>query len=189
VSKPSTSRSSSTALLTAAPKSWKTSGSLPFARRTGSRPGRTWEEIFIQNRPCAESRLVAVAPSEGARSRLIIMTSRPEVLPTFHFPARPQTAYSDSDSKASLEETTNIPSTVAADGRPKRPGLVSRAPSESSTRTIRPRHLSTKSQSAVPTLSNLNVRNSVQPTPKMTTSTGGTSSGAADLLRQAMMQR
>jgi hypothetical protein len=53
--------------------------------------------------------------------------------------------------------------------------------------------LSTKSQSAVPTLSNLNVGHSGIPTylksPKMANSNGGTSSGAADLLRQAMMQR
>ena len=120
------------------------------------------------------------------------MTSRPpEVAETFTFPARPQTANA-SDPRASRQETTNISPTATADGRPKRPGLVSRA-SESSTRTIRPRHLSSKSQSAVPTLSNLSVRNSALPTywqsHKMTTSTGGNSSGAADLLRQAMMQR
>jgi hypothetical protein len=119
------------------------------------------------------------------------MTSRPQdILPTFTFPARPQTASTDSSPRGSLRETTNIPSSAAVDGRSQRSGLASRAPSESSTRTIRPRHLSTKSQSAVPTLSNLNVGHSGLPTylksPKMTNSNGSTSSGAADLLRQAM---
>ncbi|KAH5807447.1 hypothetical protein HBI93_242720 [Parastagonospora nodorum] len=122
------------------------------------------------------------------------MTSRPrEALPTFDFPQRPQTASSALDPHADLQDTTNISSTPAVHGRSKRPGL-NRAPSESSsTKTIRPRHLSTKSQSAVPTLSNLNVGHSGLPTylksPKMPNSNGGTSSGAADLLRQAMMQR
>jgi hypothetical protein len=50
--------------------------------------------------------------------------------------------------------------------------------------------LHSKSQSAVPTLSNLNVGHNNLPTywqsPKMTNSNG---SGAADLLRQAMMPR
>ncbi|KAF2828746.1 hypothetical protein CC86DRAFT_465490 [Ophiobolus disseminans] len=125
------------------------------------------------------------------------MTSRPsEVAETFTFPARPrpQTA-GDADPRERLDENTTIASTAAVDGRPKRPGLVSRA-SESSTRTIRPRHLSSKSQSAVPTLSNLSVRNSALPTylksptkSKMATSAGANQSGAADLLRQAMMQR
>jgi hypothetical protein len=123
------------------------------------------------------------------------MTSRPrDSLPTFTFPARPQTALSAATSRDSLRETTAISSTAAVHGSSHtQPGLASRAPSESSTRTIRPRHLSTKSQSAVPTISNLSVGHSGLPTylksPKMTNANGSTSSGAADLLRQAMMQR
>jgi len=121
------------------------------------------------------------------------MTSRPsEVAETFTFPARPrpQTA-SDADPRA-LQHNTTIAPPSAVDGRPKRPGLVSRA-SESSTRTIRPRHISSKSQTTLPTLSSLSVANSALPTywrsPKMATSNGANQSGAADLLRQAMMQR
>jgi|TARA_R110002003_G_scaffold44_5_gene3212 protein-serine/threonine kinase len=123
------------------------------------------------------------------------MTSRPpEALPTFTFPPRPQTATEPDRRDSQVTTASTIASTPAVDGRPKppkRPALVSRASDSSS--TIRPRHLSTKSSSAIPTLSNLSVRNSGLPTywqsPKMTTSNGGTSSGAADLLRQAMMQR
>ncbi|KAH8732233.1 hypothetical protein GQ44DRAFT_697295 [Phaeosphaeriaceae sp. PMI808] len=142
------------------------------------------------------------------------MTSRPPQVvqvPTFSFPTRPQTAtsttssasrtnsysylHSLSSSTASRIETSNISSITTVHGRPSRPGLVSRV-SESSTQTIRSRHLSSKSQSAVPTLSHLNVGNNELPTylkspKKMTASHGsnGGSSGAADLLRQAMMQR
>jgi hypothetical protein len=92
---------------------------------------------------------------------------------------------------SSLSQTTNI-APAAIDGRPKL-----RA-SDSSTRTIttrpRPRHLLSKSQSILPTLSTLNVRNDTLPTylksPKMATSHGpNSSSGAQDLLRQAMTQR
>jgi hypothetical protein len=124
------------------------------------------------------------------------MTSRPATadqdLASFKFPARLSTSTTDSDSGASFRSTTAIPPSASADARPKRPGLKSRNSESSSTRTIRPRHVSQKSSSAIPTLSNLNVRNSTLPTywtaHKMNPSTGG-SSGAADLLRQAMMQR
>lgn len=126
------------------------------------------------------------------------MTSRPlqqEPLPTFVFPQRPHTASSDTTPRASPapQETTNIASSAVVHG-PKRPGLASsRAPSESSTKGRPRHHVHTKSQSAVPTLSNLNVGHNNSPTywqsPKMTNSNGATSSGAADLLRQAMMQR
>ncbi|KAH7400972.1 hypothetical protein DE146DRAFT_481676 [Phaeosphaeria sp. MPI-PUGE-AT-0046c] len=128
------------------------------------------------------------------------MTSRPQLqepLPTFTFPQRPHTASSDTTPRASPapQDSSNIASSAAVHGRPKRPGLASsRAPSESSTRSRPRHHVHTKSQSAVPTLSNLNVGHNNLPTywqsPKMTASNGApSSSGAADLLRQAMMQR
>ncbi|CAO2647762.1 Nn.00g086840.m01.CDS01 [Neocucurbitaria sp. VM-36] len=123
------------------------------------------------------------------------MTSRPEsrgLLVTSLSTSSPSSyPFADSFSTASLRETTNISSQSAAvDARPKRPGLVSRA-SESSTKTIRPRHhLRIKSSSVIPTLSTLNVGTTPSSrSPTMTTSTGAASSGAADLLRQAMMQR
>jgi hypothetical protein len=124
------------------------------------------------------------------------MTPRPATadpdLASFKFPARLSTSTTDSDSSASFRETTANPPRTTADARPKRPGLRSRNSESSSTRTIRPRHVSQKSSSAIPTISNLHVRNSTLPTywtaPKMNPSTGG-SSGAADLLRQAMLQR
>jgi len=104
--------------------------------------------------------------------------------------------YSSSPSRASLKETVKIASTQgpAVDASQQRPGLVSRA-SESSTRTIRPRHhLRNKSSSVVPTVSTLNVGTAPSTRqskshPKSNTMaqhTTGTSSGAADLLRQAM---
>lgn len=97
-----------------------------------------------------------------------------------------------SPSRTSLRATTTIPSpSTAVDARPNRPGLVSRA-SESSTKTIRPRHhLRIKSSSVIPTLSTLNVDKvpTTRPSPTMASTQGGNSSGAADLLRQAMMQR
>ena len=102
--------------------------------------------------------------------------------------------FSDSSSSraASLRETTKIPSKgPVADARPSRPGLVSRA-SESSTKTIRPRHhLRNKSSSVVPTLSTANIdkAHSTRQSPTMASHADGKTSGAADLLRQAMMQR
>ncbi|KAJ4377643.1 Serine/threonine-protein kinase [Neocucurbitaria cava] len=122
------------------------------------------------------------------------MTSRPEPggLVTSLSTSSPSSyPFADSFSRASLRDTSIISSQSAAvDARLKRPGLVSRA-SESSTKTIRPRHhLRIKSSSVIPTLSTLNVGTTPSSrSPTMTTSTGGTSSGAADLLRQAMMQR
>jgi hypothetical protein len=115
------------------------------------------------------------------------MTSLPrDRLPTFTFPACPKTAADTHDSRP---QTAKIPPSI--DGQ--RPGLTSRAPSQSSTRTIRPHHVSKKSLSAVPTISNLSVGHSELPTylksPKMANANGSTSSGAADLLRQAMMQK
>ncbi|XPS73511.1 Non-specific serine/threonine protein kinase [Ascochyta lentis] len=103
-----------------------------------------------------------------------------------------------STSRASLRATTTIPySAAAVDARPARPGLVSRASEISPTKASRPRrHLSTKSSSAVPTLSTLNASNNEKPTKpaarpppkfgKMTSTNGGAPSAAADLLRQAM---
>lgn len=80
------------------------------------------------------------------------------------------------------------PKSPALDALAIRPGLVSRA-SESSTKTLQPRHhIRNKSSSLVPTLSTLNVGtapNSRQPN-NMANTTTGSSSGAADLLRQAM---
>jgi hypothetical protein len=81
-----------------------------------------------------------------------------------------------------LTPNASIANPAAVD-RLLRPALPSRN-SESSTRTIRPRHIASKSQTTLPTLSSLNVTKA----PKMSTNEG-TSSGAADLLRQAMTQR
>jgi protein-serine/threonine kinase len=98
-----------------------------------------------------------------------------------------------SPSRRSLRETDKIPPKSPAVDAPnkQRPGLVSRA-SETSTKTIKPRHhLRNKSSSVVPTLSTLNVgtQPKTRPSPTMATHTAGASSGAADLLRQAMMQQ
>jgi protein-serine/threonine kinase len=129
---------------------------------------------------------------------VIIMTSRPTADPAdSSLSTSPQSdTYSSSPSRASLKETVKIASTQgpAVDASQQRPGLVSRA-SESSTRTIRPRHhLRNKSSSVVPTVSTLNVGTAPSTRqskshPKSNTMaqhTTGTSSGAADLLRQAM---
>jgi len=126
------------------------------------------------------------------------MTSRPTADPAdSSLSTSPQSdTYSSSPSRASLNETVKIASTQgpAVDASQQRPGLVSRA-SESSTRTIRPRHhLRNKSSSVVPTVSTLNVGTAPSTRqskshPKSNTMaqhTTGTSSGAADLLRQAM---
>jgi hypothetical protein len=129
---------------------------------------------------------------------VIIMTSRPPADPvSSSLSTSPASlTFSDSNSSssraASLRETTKIPSKgPVADARPSRPGLVSRA-SESSTKTIRPRHhLRNKSSSVVPTLSTANIdkAHSTRQSPTMASHADGKSSGAADLLRQAMMQR
>ena len=126
------------------------------------------------------------------------MTSRPRTAdPSLHFSTSSPSSYTfpARPSRTSLRETTNISSQSAAavDARPQRPGLVSRT-SEASTKTIRPgprHHLRVKSSSVIPTLSTLNVGNTpnTRQSPTMTSSSGQTSSGAADLLRQAMMQR
>ncbi|KAI4639389.1 hypothetical protein J4E93_009217 [Alternaria ventricosa] len=126
------------------------------------------------------------------------MTSRPTADPAdSSLSTSPQSdTYSSSPPRASLKETVKIASTQgpAVDASQQRPGLVSRA-SESSTRTIRPRHhLRNKSSSVVPTVSTLNVGTAPSTRqskshPKSNTMaqhTTGTSSGAADLLRQAM---
>ncbi|CAG5143763.1 uncharacterized protein ALTATR162_LOCUS1414 [Alternaria atra] len=121
------------------------------------------------------------------------MTSRPTADPADSSLSTSPTSdtYSSSPSRRSLRETTKIPTTKgsAVDALQQRPGLVSRA-SESSTKTIRPRHhLRNKSSSVVPTLSTLNV--GTAPSTRQTNTmaqhtTGNASSGAADLLRQAM---
>jgi hypothetical protein len=122
------------------------------------------------------------------------MTSRPPADPaSSSLSTSPASlTFSDTSSRASLRETTKIASKgPVADARPPRPGLVSRA-SESSTKTIRPRHhLRNKSSSVVPTLSTANIdkAHSTRPSPTMAAHADGKSSGAADLLRQAMMQR
>jgi hypothetical protein len=127
---------------------------------------------------------------------VIIMTSRPTADPAdSSLSTSPQSdTYSSSPSRLSLRETDKIASSKgpAVDALQQRPGLVSRA-SETSTKTIRPRHhLRNKSSSVVPTLSTLNVGTAPstrQSKPKNTTMAAhntGTSSGAADLLRQAM---
>ncbi|KAF1842471.1 uncharacterized protein K460DRAFT_185857 [Cucurbitaria berberidis CBS 394.84] len=128
------------------------------------------------------------------------MTSRPEsesrgVVTSLSTssPAPSTSPFADTLSRARLlRETNTIPSkSTAVDARPSnRPGLVSRA-SESSTKTIRPRHhLRIKSSSVIPTLSTPHVGTTPSSrSPTMTSSTGATSSGAADLLRQAMLQR
>ncbi|KAI4948159.1 hypothetical protein J4E91_006153 [Alternaria rosae] len=126
------------------------------------------------------------------------MTSRPTADPAdSSLSTSPQSdTYSSSPSRASLRETDKIapPKGPAVDASQQRPGLVSRA-SESSTKTIRPRHhLRNKSSSVVPTVSTLNVGTAPSTRqskshPKSNTMaqhTTGTSSGAADLLRQAM---
>ena len=97
-------------------------------------------------------------------------------------------------SRLSLREASTIPSTGAAvDARPLHPGLVNRAAEISPTKPSRPRrHLSSKSASAVPTLSTLNARHDKPASrlvPKMSSTNGGTPSAAADLLRQAMMHQ
>ncbi|KAL5388484.1 Serine/threonine-protein kinase [Paraphaeosphaeria sporulosa] len=94
---------------------------------------------------------------------------------------------------------TRPPSSRGADGNaPTRPALVSRAtgipvpPSPTRPRPRRSVHKSSKSTSAVPTLSSFAIPRAL-PTywlPTMTNSTGGASSQtAADLLRQVAMQR
>ncbi|KAF2788476.1 hypothetical protein K505DRAFT_328894 [Melanomma pulvis-pyrius CBS 109.77] len=83
----------------------------------------------------------------------------------------------------------------AADARPARPGLAARA-SDSAARPRPRRSILSKSSSAVPTLSTATSHHSSQrllpthwlPT-AMTTAGGASSTTAADLLRQAMMQR
>ncbi|KAH6616353.1 hypothetical protein C7974DRAFT_43479 [Boeremia exigua] len=139
------------------------------------------------------------------------MTSRPQHMdlvtssPATSSVRTASTASTASTSRASLRATTTtIPSSAAAvDARPARPGLVSRASEISPTKASRPRrHLSTKSSSAVPTLSALNASNNEKSAPtttatkpaarpppkfgKMTASNTGAPSAAADLLRQAM---
>ncbi|KAB2105775.1 Serine/threonine-protein kinase [Alternaria gaisen] len=122
------------------------------------------------------------------------MTSRPTADPADSSLSTSPTSdtYSSSPSRRSLRETTKItPPTKgsAVDALQQRPGLVSRA-SESSTKTIRPRHhLRNKSSSVVPTLSTLNVGTAPSTRQQNTMAqhtTGNSSSGAADLLRQAM---
>lgn len=111
----------------------------------------------------------------GRATATSLSTSSPS---RFAFPAIP--------SRPRQPDSSTIPSKSAAvDGPHNRPGLVSRA-SASSTKASRPRHLHahSKSSSLIPTLSTLT---HWQPT--MASSNAGTSSGAADLLRQAMMQR
>jgi hypothetical protein len=122
------------------------------------------------------------------------MTSRPTADPADSSLSTSPTSdtYSSSPSRRSLRETTKIPPPTkgsAVDALQQRPGLVSRA-SESSTKTIRPRHhLRNKSSSVVPTLSTLNVGTAPSTRQQNTMAqhtTGNSSSGAADLLRQAM---
>jgi hypothetical protein len=123
------------------------------------------------------------------------MTSRPPADPapsSLSTSRASSLSFSSSPSRASLRETSKIPTKgPVADARPQRPGLVSRA-SDSSTKTIRPRHhLRNKSSSVVPTLSTANIdkAHSTRHSPTMASHADGKSSGAADLLRQAMMQR
>ncbi|KAF2244037.1 hypothetical protein BU26DRAFT_569046 [Trematosphaeria pertusa] len=87
-------------------------------------------------------------------------------------------------------------SAAAADGRPKRPALVTRASENSPSSPARPRprprrSVLSKSSSAVPTLSTTSIPRAL-PTywlPSTMTTATGAGSTAADLLRQAMMQR
>ncbi|KAL6705757.1 Serine/threonine-protein kinase [Coniothyrium glycines] len=128
------------------------------------------------------------------------MTSRPRTTdPVASLSTSSPSSYAlpaASPSAASLRGTSTIssPTTAAVDARPQRPGLVSRA-SELPTKTTRPaprHHLRVKSSSVIPTLSTLNVGNTpnTRHSPTMASSNNGQpSSGAADLLRQAMMQR
>lgn len=134
------------------------------------------------------------------------MTSRPpaDPAPTSLSASPASDTFSSSPSRASLRDNSSYssaatitPSTTASKIRPKspavdalshRPGLVSRT-SDSSTKTIQPRHhIRNKSSSLVPTLSTLNVGTapSTRQPPTMASHAGTTSSGAADLLRQAM---
>nr|UVJ46734.1 SCHA [Curvularia lunata] len=128
------------------------------------------------------------------------MTSRPPADPaptSLSLSASPASDFfSSSPSRAnntlppSLRDASSKirPKSPAVDALQHRPGLVSRT-SDSSTKTLQPRHhIRNKSSSLVPTLSTLNVGtapNSRQP-PTMASNTAGSSSGAADLLRQAM---
>lgn len=133
-----------------------------------------------------------------ARILLIIMTSRPESAGSSlsHSSSSPfasfafATSFSRPSSLREASASNAPPKNAVADAHPShsRPGLVSRASASSPKGTTRPRHLHThsKSSSVIPTLSTLT---HWQPTKSMATSNGGASAGAADLLRQAMMQR
>ncbi|KAL6169285.1 Serine/threonine-protein kinase [Exserohilum turcicum] len=136
------------------------------------------------------------------------MTSRPPALPPpssasasaslSASPASDSFAYSSSPNPNALSLSLSLrddsprtrPKSPAVDAlQQHRPALVSRA-SDSSSKTLQPRHhIRNKSSSLVPTLSTLNVGTAPKPrqSPTMASShTGATSSGAADLLRQAM---
>ena len=134
------------------------------------------------------------------------MTSRPQHMdlvtssPATSSVRTASTESTASTSRTSLQATTTTipPSVAAVDARPARPGLVSRPTEISPTKPSRPRgHLSTKSSSAVPNPLALNANNNEKSAPtttkpatlrppkfgKMTSSTTGTPSAAAELLR------
>jgi len=119
------------------------------------------------------------------------MTSRPPAHPASTSSLSLSTSLPESDSlSTSPRRQPKIASKTPAVHalQHQRPGLVSRN-SDSSTKTLQPRHhLRNKSSSLVPTLSTLNVGTAPSPRqlPIMASHTTGTSSGAADLLRQAM---
>ncbi|RMZ71791.1 agc akt kinase [Pyrenophora seminiperda CCB06] len=119
------------------------------------------------------------------------MTSRPSAHPAFTSSLSLSTSLPESDT---LSTSPNHQPKIASKSpavhalQHQRPGLVSRN-SDSSTKTLQPRHhLRNKSSSLVPTLSTLNVGTAPSPrqSPTMVSHATGTSSGAADLLRQAM---
>ncbi|KAK1911307.1 hypothetical protein P3342_012607 [Pyrenophora teres f. teres] len=119
------------------------------------------------------------------------MTSRPSAhrAPTSSLSLSTSLPESDSLSNSPSHQPKIASKTPAVHAlQHQRPGLVSRN-SDSSTKTLQPRHhLRNKSSSLVPTLSTLNVGTAPSPRqpPIMASHTTGTSSGAADLLRQAM---
>ncbi|EDU51085.1 Serine/threonine-protein kinase SCH9 [Pyrenophora tritici-repentis] len=119
------------------------------------------------------------------------MTSRPPAhrAPTSSLSLSTSLPESDSLSSSPSRQPKIASKTPAVHAlQHQRPGLVSRN-SDSSTKTLQPRHhLRNKSSSLVPTLSTLNVGTAPSPrqSPIMASHTTGTSSGAADLLRQAM---
>lgn len=127
----------------------------------------------------------------AAQLPLIIMTSRPSAhrAPTSSLSLSTSLPESDSLSNSPSHQPKIASKTPAVHAlQHQRPGLVSRN-SDSSTKTLQPRHhLRNKSSSLVPTLSTLNVGTAPSPRqpPIMASHTTGTSSGAADLLRQAM---